>query len=100
MLRNTFARFALYGMISGYNGSAPGPSNLLMAIEKRLQLRGFLVLDHFSERAAFIQAKNGWLEAGEISLKQTVDLGIDKASAAFLKLFSGENLGKMVVKLS
>jgi NADPH-dependent curcumin reductase CurA len=94
-----FARFALCGMISGYNDESAGPRNLLMAIEKRLLLQGFLVSDHLSDRAAFIKQMLEWLKSGEITFRQTVELGIEQAPAAFLKLFSGENIGKMLVKL-
>jgi hypothetical protein len=94
-----FARFALCGMISGYNGDSACPRNLLMAIEKRLSLQGFLVSDHLSGRAAFIKRMEEWLKSGEITFRQTVEHGIEQAPAAFLKLFSGENIGKMLVKL-
>jgi NADPH-dependent curcumin reductase CurA len=94
-----FARFALCGMISGYNGETARPRNLLMAIEKRLLLQGFLVSDHLSDRAAFIKRMDEWLRSGEITFRQTVEHGIEQAPAAFLKLFSGENIGKMLVKL-
>jgi NADPH-dependent curcumin reductase CurA len=94
-----FARFALCGMISGYNGESACPRNLLMAIEKRLLLQGFLVSDHMSDRAAFIKRMDEWLTSGEVNFRQTVEHGIEQAPAAFLKLFSGENIGKMLVKL-
>jgi NADPH-dependent curcumin reductase CurA len=94
-----FARFALCGMISGYNGESLCPRNLLMAIEKRLLLHGFLVSDHLSDRAAFIKQMDEWLKSGAITFRQTVELGIEQAPAAFMKLFSGENIGKMLVKL-
>lgn len=95
-----FARFALCGMISGYNGAAEPPRNLLMAIEKRLKLQGFLVTDHQKEREAFIRHMNAWLDSGEVTFLQTVEHGIEQAPTAFMKLFSGENLGKMLVKLT
>jgi NADPH-dependent curcumin reductase CurA len=95
----TFARFALCGMISGYDQTVSGPSNLLMAIEKRLLLQGFFVPDHSSRRAEFIEKMNGWIRNGEVTYRETVEVGIERAPAAFLKLFSGENVGKMLVKL-
>ena len=94
-----FARFALCGMISDYNGAGTAPQNLLMAIEKRLILQGFLVSDHLASRAAFIQQMNQWITSGEVTVKETVEFGIEQAPAAFLKLFSGGNVGKMLVKL-
>ena len=95
----TFARFALCGMISGYDKTVNGPSNLLMAIEKRLLLQGFFVPDHFSRRAEFIEKMNGWIRNGDVTYRETVEVGIERAPAAFLKLFSGETVGKMLVKL-
>ena len=40
-----------------------------------------------------------WIGAGKIKWQETVVDGIDKAPEAFLKLFSGENFGKMLVRL-
>jgi len=96
----TFARFALCGMISGYNETVSGLSNLLMAIEKRLLLQGFFVPDHFSRQAEFIEKMNRWIRNGDVTYRETVEVGIERAPAAFLKLFSGENIGKMLVKLA
>jgi len=48
---------------------------------------------------SFIKQMNEWLKSGEITFQQTVEHGIEQAPAAFLKLFSGENIGKMLVKL-
>jgi len=95
----TFARFALCGMIFGYDKTVSGPSNLLMAIEKRLLLQGFLVPDHFSRRAEFMEKMTGWIRNGDVTYRETVEVGIERAAAAFLKLFSGESVGKMLVKL-
>ena len=94
-----FARFALCGMISGYNGAGTQPQNLLMAIEKRLLLQGFLVSDHLASRAAFIEQMNQWIESGEVIAKNTLEFGIEQAPAAFLQLFSGANVGKVLVGL-
>lgn len=95
-----FARFALCGMIAGYNGGGSGPANLSLAVGKRLRLQGYIVSDHFEQMPRFIGEMTGWIGAGQITSRQTVDHGIERAPAAFLKLFSGENLGKMLVKLS
>ena len=95
-----FARFALCGMISGYNGQESGPKNLSLAVGKRLLLQGFIVSDHFDLLPGFIREMTGWIQAGNVKWRQTVDEGIEQAPAAFLKLFTGENLGKMLVKLA
>jgi NADPH-dependent curcumin reductase CurA len=95
-----FATFALCGMISGYDKTVSGPSNLMMAIDKRVRLQGFFVLDHLSHRAQFVEKMNGWIRSGDVTYRETVEVGIERAPAAFLKLFTGESVGKMLVKLT
>lgn len=97
-----FARFAMCGMISQYNATEPvkGPSNIMYVVGKRLRLEGFIVSDHFSMLPEFLKDMSGWIGSGKLKWRETVDEGVDAAPGAFLKLFKGENLGKMLVKLS
>jgi NADPH-dependent curcumin reductase CurA len=96
------ARFAMCGMISLYNDEKPepGPSNLALVIGKRLRLQGFIVSDHFDLAPQFVTELSGWIKSGQFHYRETVDDGIAAAPAAFLKLFTGENIGKMLVKLA
>ena len=98
---NRFARFALCGMISQYNlvGQLEGPRNLMLAVGKSIRLEGFIVSNHFNLIPEFRKDMSGWIREGKITWKETVEQGIDNAPAAFLKLFKGENIGKMLVKL-
>ncbi|WP_340644306.1 NADP-dependent oxidoreductase [Phenylobacterium sp.] len=97
-----FARFAICGMISQYNATAPvpGPRNMALIIGKNLRLEGFIVSNHWDMMPAFIKDLSEWSAAGKLKWKQTVKEGIEKAPEAFLGLFSGDNFGKMLVKLS
>ena len=97
-----FARFALCGMISQYNetGEAKGPSNIIQAVGKRLRLEGFIVSDNAEMQPAFVKDMAEWISSGKLKYRETVDVGVENAPAAFVKLFSGENIGKMLVKLS
>jgi NADPH-dependent curcumin reductase CurA len=97
-----FARFALCGMISQYNSTSPprGPRNLMLAVGKRIRLQGFIVSDHASLAPAFLSDLSRWVAEGKIQWKETVVEGIQNAPEAFLSLFRGDNLGKMLVKLS
>ena len=97
-----FGRFALCGMISQYNATEEpkGPSNILLAVGKSLRLEGFIVSNHFDMLPQFLGDMSGWIASGKIKWRETVDEGIDAAPGAFLKLFKGENLGKMLVKLA
>ena len=97
-----FARFAICGMISIYNATRPepGPSNLAQLIGKNIRMEGFIVSHHWDMMPAFLDDLSGWVKEGKVTWKETVFEGIEKAPDAFLGLFSGENLGKMLVKLS
>lgn len=96
-----FARFAICGMISIYNATRPepGPSNLAQLIGKNIRMEGFIVSHHFGMMPAFIADLSKWVAEGKVTWKETVFDGIEQAPDAFIGLFSGENLGKMLVKL-
>jgi NADPH-dependent curcumin reductase CurA len=98
---NRFARFALCGMISQYNvaGMPAGPRNIMLAVGKSIRLEGFIVSNHFNLLPEFQKDMSGWIREGKLTWKETVEHGIENAPTAFLKLFTGENLGKMLVKL-
>jgi len=97
-----FARFAICGMISMYNAvePPPGPRNLALLIGKNIRMEGFIVSHHFDLMPKYAEELAGWVKAGKVTWKETVFEGIEKAPDAFLGLFSGENLGKMLVKLA
>ncbi len=97
-----FARFALCGMISQYNstGEMYGVKNLIQAVGKSIRLEGFIVSNSFQHLPEFLKDMSGWIQSGKVQWKETIDEGIENAPGAFLKLFRGENTGKMLVKLS
>lgn len=96
-----FARFVECGMIAQYNNEqpAPGPRNLMYVVGKSLKIQGFIVTQFAGLRTQFIQDMGGWIAGGRIKWEETIELGVENAADAFLKLFSGGNTGKMLVKL-
>jgi NADPH-dependent curcumin reductase CurA len=96
-----FARFAMCGMISIYNATKPepGPSNLAQIIGRNVRMEGFIVSHHFGMMPQYIADLSKWVAEGKVTWKETVFEGIEKAPDAFIGLFKGENLGKMLVKL-
>ena len=96
-----FARFAICGMISIYNATKPepGPTNLAQLIGKNIRMEGFIVSHHFGMMPQYIAELSAWTAEGKVSWKETIFEGIEKAPDAFIGLFKGENLGKMLVKL-
>ena len=97
-----FGRIALCGMISQYNDvrAQAGPYNLILAIGKSLKMEGFIVTNHMNIMNDFQRDMAQWIGQGKIKWEQTIDEGIENAPQAFIKLFSGDNFGKMLVKLA
>ena len=94
-------RIIACGGISGYNAEkpTPGPSNLFNMITKRLTMKGLIVRDWLDRQDEFEHEAGGYFRAGKLKNKETVVEGIEQAVGAFIGLFSGRNVGKMVVKL-
>jgi NADPH-dependent curcumin reductase CurA len=95
-------RIIACGGISGYNGTTPqpGPANLFHMTTKRLTMKGLLVGDWLASQTEFEKEVGGYFRAGRLKDKETVAEGIEQTPAAFIGLFGGKNIGKMVVKLT
>jgi NADPH-dependent curcumin reductase CurA len=94
-------RVAACGSISRYNDveAAPGPTNMFMVVTKRLSIRGYIISDHYDGFPAFLAKAQEWVRDGRLRYRETVIEGIENAPRAFLDLFRGENIGKMLVKV-
>jgi len=94
------ARFAICGMIQGYNKREPTSLRFAMRIiAARIRLQGFLVFDYQSRMDEFFRDMGGWLKSGAVKSRETVVEGLEQTPEAFLGLFKGQNVGKMLVKL-
>jgi hypothetical protein len=94
------ARFAICGMIEGYNAREPMSFRFIQRIiAARIQLKGFIVFDYFPRMTEFYRDMGEWLASGAVKSRETVVEGLEKAPDAFLGLFRGENVGKMLVRL-
>ena len=95
-------RIVACGGISSYNSKTPrpGPSNLSNITTKRLTMRGLIVSDWLDRRAGFEKEVGAYIKAGQVKNTETVVKGIEQAAAAFIGLFQGQNVGKMVVELA
>jgi NADPH-dependent curcumin reductase CurA len=96
---NPFGRIAACGMIGGYNTPQPGPNNLMLIVGKKIRINGFIVWDHRDMHADFLRDMTSWIKEGKVQSRETVVEGLENAVDAFLALFSGENFGKMIVKM-
>ncbi|MEO8614997.1 MAG: NADP-dependent oxidoreductase [Luteolibacter sp.] len=95
-------RIIACGGISGYNGTTPqpGPTNLFNMTTKRLTMKGLIVGDWLASKNEFEKEVGDYFRSGRLKDKETVVEGIEQAPAAFIGLFGGRNIGKMVVKLT
>ncbi len=95
-------RIIACGGISGYNEEKPrpGPANLFNMTTKRLTMKGLIVRDWLDRQGEFEKEVGGYFRTGKLKNKETVVEGIEQAVSAFIGLFEGKNIGKMVVKLT
>jgi NADPH-dependent curcumin reductase CurA len=96
-----FGRVIACGAISRYNDERPepGPRNLALIVSKRLRIEGFIVIDHMGRYRDFLAEVGPWVAGGRLTYRETVVEGIERAPAAFVGLFRGDNVGKMLVKV-
>lgn len=98
---NWEGRIACCGMISEYDGGEkPRLQNLFQIVGKMLTVKGFLSFvweDQFPEALRQIA---DWMEAGQIKLPVDIVDGLENAPTGFLKLFSGANKGKLMIKIA
>jgi len=100
---NNFGRIVACGMISQYDKPPEeryGVRNLFHVVTKRLKMQGFVMSDYSAEECEAAQRTLcEWIANGDIKTTETILDGFDKVPDAFLGLFSGENTGKMLVKV-
>jgi NADPH-dependent curcumin reductase CurA len=101
-LMNLRARIVLCGLISSYNATrpVPGPYHFGSIIAKRARVEGFIILDYAARYGEAAQALAQWLLEGKLHHKETIVDGLERAPEALNQLFDGENLGKLLVKVS
>ena len=94
------ARFAMCGMIDGYNSGEPTSLRYFMRIiAMRIRLQGFIYTDYLGQLGDFYKDMGAMMAAGQLKSRDTVVEGLDQTFDAFLGLFTGANIGKMLVRL-
>jgi hypothetical protein len=95
------ARIVICGAISQYNNTGPveGPRNYLSLVVHRATMKGMLVFDYADRYAQAAQEMAGWMAAGKLKSREDIVDGLETFPDTFLKLFKGENLGKLLLKV-
>lgn len=95
------ARIPICGAISQYNSTTgtQGPSNYMALLVNRARMEGFLVFDFAKEYSSALREMAGWMMEGKLKSREDIYEGIENFNDTLLRLFSGEKLGKLVLKI-
>jgi NADPH-dependent curcumin reductase CurA len=95
------ARIVICGAISQYNNTTPvkGPANYLSLLVNRARMQGMVVFDYADRYGVAAREMAGWMAAGKLKGREDVVEGLETFPETLLKLFSGENFGKLVLKI-
>ncbi len=99
---NLRARIIICGAISQYNNTTPvkGPANYLSLLVNRARMEGIVVFDYADRYPTAVAEMAGYLADGRMKSKEDVVIGLDTFPETLLKLFNGENFGKLVLQVA
>jgi len=95
------ARVVICGAISQYNNTEPvrGPSNYLSLLVNHASMTGFVMSDYLDRYAEAVREMAGWLASGQLISREDIAQGLENFPEVLLRLFSGENTGKLVLEI-
>ena len=98
---NLKARIVICGAISQYNNkqAVKGPANYLSLLVNRARMEGMVVFDYASRFPEALRDIAGWLASGQLKSKEDIVEGLETFPQTIQKLFTGENFGKLVLKV-
>ena len=99
---NRKARIIICGAISQYNNTTAvqGPKNYLSLLVNRARMEGIVVFDYADRYHLAVAEMAGYLKDGRMKSKEDVVKGLDTFPETLLKLFKGENFGKLVLQVA
>jgi NADPH-dependent curcumin reductase len=96
------ARVVICGAISQYNSTSgvKGPENYLSLLVNSARMEGFVVFNYAARYPEALREMAGWRAAGKLKSREDVVAGLETFPETLLKLFTGENFGKLVIKVA
>ena len=96
------ARVVICGAISIYNATEmpAGPRNYLNLLVQSARMEGFVVTTYAARAGEAVQTMAGWMNEGQLQFKEDVQSGIERFPEVFNMLFTGENFGKLLLKVN
>ncbi len=106
-LLNPYARVPVCGVVSWYNltglpeGPDHGPMILSTILKMRLKFQGFIIFESFPKETYqdFRRDMTAWIDSGDILYREQMVDGLEAAPAALNAVLTGQNFGKMVVRV-
>ncbi len=71
-----------------------------VSLANRARMEGFLVFDYAERYSEAVGAIAGWMAQGKLKVREDIVEGLETFPDTLLKLFSGENFGKLMMKVS
>ena len=97
---NHYGRVAVCGLLADYtSGARTSPREFDQVLMRRLRIEGFFSPDFMHEGPALTQRLRSWNEAGDLVMPYDVTTGLENTLTAYAKLFTGGNIGKVIVEL-
>jgi NADPH-dependent curcumin reductase CurA len=97
---NHYGRVALCGLLADYTSATrTAPKEFDQVLMRRLRVEGFFSPDFMHEGPALTERLRAWHEAGELQMPYDVTRGLENTLAAYARLFTGGNIGKVIVEL-
>jgi NADPH-dependent curcumin reductase CurA len=96
------ARIVICGAISQYNSTTgtKGPANYMSLLVNRASMTGMLVFDYADRYPEALQQLGEWLASGKLKSREDIVKGLETFPETLLRLFKGENLGKLVLQVA
>ncbi|WP_122032367.1 NADP-dependent oxidoreductase [Aliivibrio sp. EL58] len=97
---NTHGRIVVCGMIADYTAAEPAPGpNWINLIKKRVMIQGFAMPDHLGNVPALLEKLTPYVMQGKVKYRTHQLDGLESAMSGLNMFFTGENKGKLLVKL-
>ncbi|MEM6266531.1 MAG: NADP-dependent oxidoreductase [Pseudomonadota bacterium] len=98
---NHYGRIAVCGLLSDYSsGTRTAPHEFDQILMRRLRVEGFFSPDFMDQGERLTAQLRAWLEEGKLNMPYDVTHGLENTLHAYSKLFSGGNIGKVIVELA
>ena len=97
---NLHGRVALCGLISRYNEGGTASGDFTQLLMKRITVRGFIILDYVPRFTEAAMQLIQWMLEGKLKHDETIIDGLENAPTALNRLFDGNKLGKLMIKVA